>query len=511
MRLLWCALLLLAVHAGASAQDAMPVVSSVGLRGNAEVKDELLRRHIETAVGAPLSQSTVERDIQALLTYYTGLGFPFAEVRIGVTLADTMDAPSADVLFTINEGPRVIVREMSVQGNTVTQSGVIVREARLSADEPFSQSKLDRLRRRLDRLQLFTSVGELQLYLLNDSSASQPVRNGGILCTVEEGNMTTFDGVIGYVPGRTAQERGYLTGLVSLTMKNLFGTGRRVSARWQRETASTQELELRYTEPWFLGVPLDLSAGYYQRKQDSLYVKDVLSGRGDYNLTDELTFSATVNSESIYPSTSVGYFTVFESSSLMLGGEIRYDTRDNSRVPTSGIRYSTSYQTGTKKITGPAQYLLPTDTRNYFLRRVSVDLDLYLMPWRRHVFAAGGHGRQVSSTVLEISDMIQFGGSSTVRGYRENQFFGSRVAWTSLEYRYLTGRLSHVFVFADAGYFSRPEEPERGVSQQERMLYGYGIGARLETGLGILGVSYALGKGDTFSAGKIHFGIVNEF
>jgi outer membrane protein insertion porin family len=40
---------------------------------------------------------------------------------------------------------------------------------------------------------------------------------------------------------------------------------------------------------------------------------------------------------------------------------------------------------------------------------------------------------------------------------------------------------------------------------------GYGAGLSIETGIGVLGVSYALGQGDAFSDGKIHFGILNEF
>jgi hypothetical protein len=40
---------------------------------------------------------------------------------------------------------------------------------------------------------------------------------------------------------------------------------------------------------------------------------------------------------------------------------------------------------------------------------------------------------------------------------------------------------------------------------------GYGIGGRIETALGILGVSYALGQGDTFMTDRIHSGLVNDF
>lgn len=508
---LGCAFLVI-LCAPAHSQDTLPIISSVTFEGRSAVSEGALRRLAEISEGSPLQQTVVERDVQAILAEYTELGFPFTAIRIVVHPDDSLTPPRAALVFSITEGPRVALREITVQGNSATQNDVITREARLRSGDMFSQSRLDRLRSRLDRLQLFSSVGDIQLYLLNDSSAGSPIlRNGGLLCTVQEGNATTFDGVLGYVPGATAQESGYLTGAVSLVMKNVFGTGRKIAARWQRETAATQELELHYTEPWFLQLPLDIGAGYFQRKQDSLYVKNVLSLRGDYNLTDELTLSGTMNSESIYPSSNLQQFTVYESSSLFFGGEIKYDTRDNSRAPTSGLRYSTSYQSGTKKITGPAQFITQTDIKNYFTSRIAMDVDMYTMPWRRHVFALGVHGKQVTSSVIELSDMFPIGGSTTVRGYRESQFFGSRIAWTSLEYRYLTGRLSHVFTFIDAGYFSRPDQTSSGIAAQEKLLTGVGIGTRLETALGILGVSYALGKGDTFSTGKIHFGIVNEF
>jgi len=33
----------------------------------------------------------------------------------------------------------------------------------------------------------------------------------------------------------------------------------------------------------------------------------------------------------------------------------------------------------------------------------------------------------------------------------------------------------------------------------------------VETGLGNMGVSFALGQGNSFGQGKIHFGLINEF
>jgi outer membrane protein insertion porin family len=149
--------------------------------------------------------------------------------------------------------------------------------------------------------------------------------------------------------------------------------------------------------------------------------------------------------------------------------------------------------------------------RDFLVERFSVDMEYYLSLFTKQVLLLGFHGKKITSSHLEQSDLYQIGGTNTVRGYRENQFFGSQIVWSNVEYRFLTGRYSSVFGLADAGYFSRPPDVLRSILSQEKFLYGYGIGARIETALGILRISYALGEGDGFSTGKIHFGIASDF
>ena len=63
----------------------------------------------------------------------------------------------------------------------------------------------------------------------------------------------------------------------------------------------------------------------------------------------------------------------------------------------------------------------------------------------------------------------------------------------------------------DTGYFFRPEDLVHNIPKTEGFRIGYGLGINLETNLGVISVSFALGQGDTFSNGKINFGIVNQF
>jgi outer membrane protein insertion porin family len=485
------------------------LIARIEIHGNSRLTTEQLTGLMETSIGTPLQPRVLETDIRAMLDLYSRSGFPFTSIDIDSVRTDERDVTQLIVPMKVTEGPLLTVNEVRVEGNTVTATDVVVREARMRPGMLFNQDRVDEIRKRLERLQLFSSVADPQLYVLNGSTGDT-VR-GGLLITVTEGNTNTFDGIIGYVPPIAPAKDGYVTGNVFVAMRNLFGTGRKAMIKWQRETALTQELELQYKEPWLFGIPFSVGGSIQQRKQDSTFVRTKAELRGEYGISEELTVAGNLSTESVYPSSSLQQFSVFESNALFFGAEIFYDTRDNLRNPTSGVRYATTAQQGSKEITGPEQYLSLTGDRKFTVQKYTVDAEFYYSTFLRQVIMLGIHGKQIASSRLELSDLFPLGGTTTIRGYRENQFYASQSVYINAEYRFLTGRASSLFGFVDAGYYSRPSDPLHNMLRQEASLVGYGIGARIETGLGILNVSYALGKGDSFSNGKIHVGINNEF
>ena len=117
----------------------------------------------------------------------------------------------------------------------------------------------------------------------------------------------------------------------------------------------------------------------------------------------------------------------------------------------------------------------------------------------------------MTSDNIELGDRYRLGGTTTLRGYRENQFLGSRIAWTNTEYRFLLARRSFFYGFFDTGYYYLPGDDAKAISPLKQFKYGYGIGIRLETSLGNVGVSIALGEGDGIGQAKLHFGLINDF
>ncbi len=107
---------------------------------------------------------------------------------------------------------------------------------------------------------------------------------------------------------------------------------------------------------------------------------------------------------------------------------------------------------------------------------------------------------------MPFHELLVLGGARSLRGYREEQFRGTRVALGSVEYRYLLGRRSRAIAFVDAGYWYRD-----GSNVAKDTNLGYGIGLRGDTRLGTISIDYGLGEGDDLLDGKLHVGLIREF
>lgn len=482
------------------AEGKQTVLGSLQFLGMTEQESRDLSTVRDSRIGEGLDTKALEADLNALLNGYDNRGFALAACRIdSVSIRPGDEVDSADVFVRVEAGPKLTIDEVRVEGNTETRTDVVLRETRLQAGEPFHPGRVSAIRTRLARLNIFSRVSEPELYMRGS--------RGGLLIRVQEGSTNTFDGIIGYLPERTAGEGGYVTGMVTVAMRNLFGTGRKMNLLWQKEDRNTQDLSVGYTEPWLFGLPLNAGGEFKQRRQDTTYVRHTGSVRAELMVSDEFSLSALGGSENVIPSSDTLANAVPRSSTLTIGAEALYDTRNDLYNPTEGARYRADYHYGRKSLSGVSADTTGSST----VQRFGLDLEVYLSVFSRQVVALALHGRQVQGGNIDESEMFRFGGANTLRGYRESQLVGSRIAWTNVEYRLLLARRSFLYGFIDAGYYFRPGDAARSLPGAEALQYGYGIGTRFDTPLGNLGVSFALGKGDSFAQGKIHVGIINEF
>jgi outer membrane protein insertion porin family len=456
----------------------------------------------------PLKKSILNLIVSNIIDQYENKGFPFASIKIESIEFGKDEGNEnhfANLFLTINPRQRSVIDKIEISGNTKTKDNVIIRSSQIRISEEYSQTKVDAIPEKLNRLRFFEPV-ELPLFYFNS-------KNEGVLkISIKEKETNYFDGIAGYVPALNDKESGYLTGFVNVNLRNLFGSGRAASFRWQQENRFSQELELRYLEPWFFDLPFNIEAGLFQRKQDSTYIQRKFELQIEFIATHEISASVLINSQSTIPTErNFKTLTVYNSSSFTSGVNLRIDTRDDFYSPTSGLYFNNSYKYSAKKINGPMEYITFNMNTNISQQRLEFDFSIYKQFFGGQVSAFGIHGRELRGDEVEISDLYFLGGTNSLRGYQEKQFQGNRLLWTNLEYRFLLSRRSYAFLFFDTGYFLRNEDKQRNIAENSSFKIGYGFGLNIETVLGVLGVSFALAKGDSFGDGKIHFGIVNEF
>jgi outer membrane protein insertion porin family len=453
----------------------------------------------ELKSGAIYNESEIEYNLSEITRYLAQTGFPLANIRIENTQIKRQETFYAiDLHLRIIPGRKVVIDDIVIKGNRVTDDKVILRELDITSGETYNQEKIDLIPRKLNRLGFFKAVNPAKLVMLEEQKSA-------IVVEVEEGNTTTFDGILGYVPPTQDQrnQEGFFTGMIQISFRNLFGTGRKFEVDWKKPDRFSDEFKLYYQEPWLMNYPLSIGLGLERVVRDTTYIKRSYFFDTALRISSTLSGTLIISQNSFIPDSAASRDMRLARNTL-LEGEVglKYDTRDYPINPKSGLLYFTTYSFGFKKFTGPS-YLLAEDNlaEREEVQKIKVGLSYYQSLWKNQVLYINIFGANISGSEnqLQLTDHVWFGGARSIRGYRENQFHGTTVSWVNLEYRFFLGRDSRFFIFNDWGFYAG------------RNLPGYGIGIRFRTPLGIMGFDYGLGKGDTFSTGKIHFGIINQF
>lgn len=484
-------------------------IGKINITGNKSISTEKILSEFETKEGDNLSDAKLNRDIIALLKIYEKSGLPFAKITVDDISIYKTGVPEKDMIkidLNVIENTRITIDQVRIKGNETTKDYVITRELNLDENRTVDTESLLAIKEKLDRLNIFEYVSDPKVYSIKDKDES------GLLIEVREGNTNTFDGILGYVPPVEGVSDGYLTGLVNISFRNLFGTARKIEAKYFQEVKETQELAFRYFEPYFFDLPLNLNLGFLQRIQDSTYTKRNLDLKGDFLFSEDFTISLVGGYERVIPSDNPNNTIVIADSRILSSGiQLNYDNRDNIFIPTKGFNYNTFYSYGSKKIFNAAQLQQYGYQDFYSIQRYYIDIEYYYSIIPRLTTLLNIFGGEVRSDKLEESDYFRIGGLNFIRGYRPDQFLASRLVSENFELRYSVSRKGFLFSFFDAGYYFRPYDEINNYPEQSGFLFGYGLGIRLETGLGVIGVGYALGKGDSILDGIINFGLINDF
>ncbi len=444
----------------------------------------------------------IEVSAALLLEWCEENGLPFVRLEVD-SLAIDYAAHTVAPYLHIQSGPSIAITFVHFEDNVISQEKLLLRESRVRLGSLYKESRIRQARRRLSQLEYLRRVEYPQI-MIDEQGRS------GLLVKVEENRLSRLDVVAGLAPAAEGESQT-LTGLVDLQLLNLFGTGRRGKVYWQKPASGVQELALAWREPWIAGTPLRADLSFAQRVEDTLYVTRRYGVRAGYpvSATVEL-FGGLASEELLADSGTAAQLNIVPSQTSLVETGFVVDTRNHLTNPRGGLRFETSAATGARTTDSPPEGSTKTE---FTQRRAAADGEYYRELFPFWILAVTAHGRATISDEPEIpaSDLYKVGGARTLRGYREEQFLGSQVAWGSLEARYWLGPASRFALFGDFGEIVRKSRLLDETTTTTIRRAAYGVGMRLETGIGIWGVDYGIAGGTSPLNGQLHVSLLSLF
>ncbi len=325
-----------------------------------DLDTEQLYEFVETEQGDWYDADLVEDTVQELTTQVGSLGFAFVDIEPSVKR--NREERTIDLTYFVEEGPRVFVERINISGNIRTLDDVIRREFRLVEGDAFSSAKLRRSQQRIRGLGFFESVE------VNSSPGSTPDK---AVIDVEVSEKST--GELSFGGGFSSFE-GPLAN-AAIRERNLLGRGQDLRIGFT-VSGRRQQLDLSFTEPYFLD--RDLSAGFdIFRRVTDLTDNDRFDQsslgftlRMGYPLTERLRHSVnyTLRTDEIENvAANASQFIKRQDASATtssIGHSLTYDRRDDRFLPTEGYYLRASQAIA--GLGGDVQYLRHTGEARYY-------------------------------------------------------------------------------------------------------------------------------------------------
>ena len=373
----------------------------------AGVDTNALAAKATTVQGNTFDAQKVEKSAEAMTLALTERSNPFAQVH--AKPAKNLANHSIDIVYTVENGPKIYVERIDVFGNIRTSDHVIRREFKIQEGDAFNKLLVTRAKERLQGLGFFKTV---------DILSQQGTAPDRIILTVNLVENST--GEVSFGGGYSSSEGPIAD--ISYKERNFMGNGQYLALTLSGSLTRLQ-VDLGFTEPRFLDS--NVSAGFDVFYKDTNYLSTAgyqlrhggFDVRLGFPLTDELGLSTryTLARDEIYnvnySDTTIGALAppsviAGPAWTSAVGYTLAYDARNDRKNPSKGVYFEFSQDLA--GLGGDVFYLRSVgEARAYYpvadkVTLVGRAIGGDIAPW-------GGHD-------VRNSDLF-FKGGETIRGF----------------------------------------------------------------------------------------------
>ncbi|MEP7163929.1 MAG: BamA/TamA family outer membrane protein [Ferruginibacter sp.] len=471
----------------------------------------------------PINISQLQILQQRMLNYFEKEGYPFAAVYLDSV---QMNNDQVNALLKADKGMLYHIDSIRVFGKVSLSKKFLQHYLNISNGSIYNREKLQQVDKRMMELPYLTPVQPSDLTMLGTGSV--------LNLYVQPKRSSQINFLIGFLPASGESGKLQLTGDVNLDLKNLLGTGEGILLKWQQLQKKSPRLNLGYNQPYIFNTAFGFDFLFDLFKKDSSFLQ--------INAQLGLQFSLSINQTG-------KIFVQWQNNSLLAGAVDTNIIKSTKRLPANidvssanvGLNYEwikTNYRfnprsgnevnvVATVGIKNVKQNSDIVNIKDPFFNYASLYDSIKPRSYQLKVKVAGAHYFPVgkastiktalhaglySSPGIFRNELFQIGGYKLLRGFDEESIYATRYGVVTVEYRNLISLNSYLFLFADAGLVKNKYQSVNVNNQ----FIGVGIGIVYETKLGLLNLSYAIGKRDDIKfnireASKLHFGYINYF
>lgn len=450
-------------------------------------------------------------------------GFPFSKVNV---ISESKEG-KIEHKIQIEKGPFFFFDTCIIEGERVIRKSFLEAYTGIRHGMPYNEELFRKAQDKLNRLPFLFSERIPQIAFVHGGYARP-------FYYLKKRKSDQINGLIGLAPSGSANQSLVLTGEVVLKLNNLFKSGKMININWKSFKARSQELKTGFNYPYIGGLPIGVDLSLNLLKYDTLYTTY-------QTVTGLQVYTSGVNGFKAYVQvngTNLGYvdtMTIRSSKRFpeinavqtrMYGLSAYFNLLDNRFNPLKGWFIDAEGSAGRKtilkdnsisevKFSSPQGYYSLYDSNSLVSNQYQfkIRLEKFLPLNKTSTVRIAAYSAQMVSPRIYFNELLREGGINSLKGFNEQSIFASNFNMLEIEYRLLIGENSHLKAFWNGAYYE-----DRSFGRQVMVSdkpWGFGAGANIETGAGILSIMYALGKQKNnpfdLRTGKVHIGISSYF
>lgn len=489
------------------------IIQSITFKGNKTIDDEKLLNTIICHRSDPYDY---------LKTFTSKYNITFLYAKKGYIYADVTASPEDSFLlnnkltFYIDEGKRVFVKDVKIEGNKTVRRRIIEREILLKPGNVYSPQKVYISQQKIYATGLFDDVkSEIE-------GIQEKRENVVVIFKVLEGKTKWI------AFGSAFQTPNRITMNIGWGHENLLDNNQSLSLNYSYAFNLKKEewgnLYIDYTEPYLLSTSIRFSIHLFNEREvtsrmangeSSTYFGNIygMNSRVGYSINP----STDIISELKFKKAFINVIGDYKPAKNIVTNAILFafsrDTRDNIFNPAKGLLTLTSVEFAGAALKGD----------NHFVRYIH-DISLYRRITRRSVIATK---LKIGYTVplkgytgdsISVDERFELGGPSSLRGYTESSIgsidirgkrSGVYLINGGEEIRFPLYKQFGGSVFFDWGglWLNKDDIKIKGIK------VGIGFGIRYNTVIGPLRFDYGYRLTDSSKKykGNVYFAIGNAF